>query len=204
MPKSRELTERAFQPGNLIYGGHLDDFRSYLETGIRPPVALGNRFSRTPDKICLAVMSDRDLPERYNRAFHYAPGGPMDIGNIGIIISRTSLMNILPGQVLAIGKFFWERGYAYQRRKYNYNRQKRTIFGFPAVEHLPHEIPFADEIRIYPDDPMTAAITPDAWVGIVVEPYARPMLSELIAGMDLERQIPVFSPRCRLLAQGLT
>lgn len=203
MPKSNELAEEAFQPGNLVYGGYLGNFRSYLEMGIKPPVTIGNRLSRTPNNICLAIMSDQALPERYNRAFHYAPGGLLGIGDVGIIISRLGLMDVLPGQALAIGEFFWERVHADQRRKYGYNRQARTIFGFPAVEHLPHESPYADEIGIYPDDPMTAAITPDTWVGVVVTPHRRSMFSELLAGIDLKRQIPVFSPRCRLLANNL-
>lgn len=205
MPKSRELAEEVFKPGNLVYGGHLGDFRPYLEVGIRPAAAVGRRFSRTPDNICLALMSSRTLPDRYNRSFHYAPGGLLDSGNVGIIISRLGLMDILPGQGLAIGRLFWERGYAEQRKMYDYNRHNNTVFGFPIVQHPARETPYADEVRIYPDDPMTAAITPDTWVGIIaVAPSHLPMLSELIAGMDLERQIPVFSPRCRLLAQSLT
>lgn len=89
----------------------------------------------------------------------------MNSRDVGVIISRKDLMDVLPGQALAVGPFFLNREHAEERRKYDYNKQKGTVFGFSAVRHLPNEFPFNDpfndEVRIYPVDPMTAAITPD-------------------------------------------
>lgn len=200
---SREVAEKTFAPGNLVFGGSLMDLQSYIEQGIRPASAVGKWSLGTPDNLCFALLSDKPLPTRYNDAFHYAPGGSSGGHTLGIVVSREGLLATFPKQVYAIGEYFGGYGYGNKRREYQYNPKKKTVFGVPIRQPSFGGFKFCDEVRVYPRDVQTTAVNPDLWTGIVIENFYLHRLPFFVKAFVVEQEIPIFSPRCALLVPSL-
>lgn len=196
MSKRVELREKVFQSGNLVTGKAIELFDSYVGQGLRTPIALGKNTAGLPDGICFALLSTNSLPDRYEDAIHYGPGSMFPVHSLGIIVSRERLLAAFPGQVYAVGEGFRSSRHNLDRSKYNYRNGR--VFDIPIKEDL-GRVSFADEVRFYPADPNTAAITEDMWDGITVGTGYLHRLADFLGDAQISRPIPVFSGGCNLL-----
>lgn len=194
MSVSKELLEKVFAPGDLVFGCNFDRLIPILETGIRPAIATG-KIAKTPNSICFAMLSDISLPRRYALAKHFGPAGGVGVADVGIIVSREGLMHAFPNQVKAIGEIFWNwKGrYSDGRKHYSYNEKNQTVFGFPIAEYQPAFgfYPFVDEVRIFPHDPVKAVVGPVMWGGFTT--WTPVTLSRLIEEAGLSIRIPIIA-----------
>jgi hypothetical protein len=202
MSRTSEIKESVLAPGNLVFGCSLREIRSYLEQGIRPASVVGSKSLETPDNLCFALLSDKPLPARYNEAFHYAPGGVLGGYSLGIVVSREGLLAKFPEQTYAIGEYFWRREHSEKRKRYNYDPRNKTVHGIPIKE--PWGLLFADEVRVYPKDVQSAAVTSDIWTGLIIERFYLQHLPIFFKDYEVTQQLPVLSPRCGLLARDLS
>lgn len=197
MPNSIEIAERVLAPGNLVFGCNITNIRSLLEQGIRPASVVGKDSLATPDNLCFALLSDHPLPERYQGALHYAPGGILGGHTLGIIVAREELLKIFPGQVFAIGAFFWERIRAH-RLHYQYKPCEKTVFDIPIKVPNTNFV-FSDEVRVYPRDIRQAAVQPSRWTGLIMEKFHYQHLKMFLKGCELPKGVPILSDKCALL-----
>lgn len=208
MSKQKEHSERAFLPGNLVYGIELTestakDWQNLLKNGITTPRAL-QKNSNTPDWICTTLLSGLNLPNRYTIGGHKGPiREDQSRFKIGIILFREKLLHSYPSQIFAIGECFWVEEWRNEWARYvDFNPDFTSVYGIP-IKMVPGEPSWGTEVRIYPNDPMQASVKPDMWAGISIARGYYPVLETWTKGVQPVRQIPVFTTQCELITPAL-
>ncbi|MBI3486419.1 hypothetical protein HY025_05790 [Candidatus Daviesbacteria bacterium] len=103
------------------------------------------------------------------------------------------LLKILPNQVFAVGDNFRRLPDDERTRLYSYDAQSQTIFGIP-IKDPQTNIVFPDEVRVYPNDILTAAVTVDTWLGVVATRYCLSQIGQYLTKVpQIPENIPVFS-----------
>ncbi len=207
MPTESEinaLREQVFAPGNLAHGAFYRNMGSYFSKGITTPERVRVKETSTPHQICMALLSDLPLPERYAGAWH---NGPRSIDGFttvpltfGIMISGRKLLERHREKVTAVGHYFTSREFYHDKlQNYSFNCSNDTVFGIPTDRGrlLGRHV---DEVRLTDEDDQIF-LNPDIWEGFTMmnlDPANLPVL--------FRRNIPalpVFSPNLQLLSPNL-
>lgn len=174
--------EKIFTPGNLVIGSYFRKIGpEFFSHGITTPKNAGLSNSNHPNIICAAMLDTRPMPGRYLDIGHHGPRGYAHItelerelgppSKIGVIVSLTEILAKFPGQVYAVGERFhndsWWRHLLnkYHHRFPGYSPHGQFVSNIPVVRI--NEGVYRQEVRIYPNDPENAYITPQMWTGVV-------------------------------------
>lgn len=172
---SADLDPKIFKPGNLVMGSTW----SYIEPqiydrGIKAAEWAEITNTGRPDVISASMLSTEPMPKRYLTRNN---GGPTQYTDqrpaIAFIISLEKVLKKFPGQVFAVGEEFrndslWRQlSGIYHNRFPGYSRYGQFVSGIPVMR-VP-DAKFRGEVRIIPNDPENAVITPDMWEGIVTK-----------------------------------
>ncbi len=206
MIENPDLVEQVFKPGNLVYGGNLEHFIFYLLSGIRTPKGAFNPAEMpkcyTPENICLGLLSQGRMPERYRNTLHTGPYGMVDWKDLAIIINGEKARKKLGDEVFAVGEAFHNME-ADLKYLYDYDENADTVFGFPIKKSDVGRWPFVDEVRVYPKDVTKTALTVDTWDGIMIRERLVGFFPKLPVDHLSLLQIPVLTKDFRPVTKDL-
>lgn len=199
-------TEKIFAPGNLIIGVVRNVRPELFSKGITTP---HNAALRDTPNIIRAVMLDtRSMPDRYLESKHNGPRGYAHLSElereagvpwkIAVIVSQAEILANFPRQVFAVGREFnndsWWRHILnrYHYRFPGYSPHGQFVNGIPIVRIK--EGTSGQEVRIIPNDPEDAYITPQMWTGVVTN--SPELLLNFLEEHSLTLGVPIFYDEC--------
>lgn len=173
--EQKDIMDRVFAPGNLIWGTTLyrnneREFANIVTDGIkRAKESDRKEWGLTPGCICLSMLSTAEPDRNYLHAVHSGPKTASDTDKVGIVINRQKLLHKYPGQMKAVGNFFFSQNPGVLEY-FPRDDRTNTIYSIP-IEGLYDEV-WNDEVRLYEKTASGAQgkipiITPDTWEAIV-------------------------------------
>lgn len=191
--------EQTFAPGNLVVGMLFREYSSEFD-----PKLFSHGITIPTNGVRAVMLDNRDMPGRYLDIEHPGPRGYAhrtslegEAGippKIAIIVSLTELRVRFPRQVFAVGKAFhndslWRHVLGqYHNRFPDYSQYGQFVSGIPVVRI--NEGTYEQEVRIYPNDPEKAYITPDMWIGVVTNNHR---LAGFLEEHNPNLEVPVYN-----------
>jgi hypothetical protein len=209
---SREMSkfniEEIFSPGNLVHGTvrtQTENLESFLTKGICTGEEI-NYKGYTRHLICLSLLNELSLPDRYLNAKHYGPRHEdryyvADSNRMAIVVSREKVLKKFPKQTFAVGKnfrtmsaldWFWKGKVL----------QNLSVYDIPIRKPVgPHKYVLDDEVRVYPSKVSSdmPVIDPEMFLGLVVLPSTLEFLYPRFNSISFNLELPIFSPQGELL-----
>lgn len=218
-PEFIALRELSLQPGNLVHGVTIatDQLQSELQKGLlRCAITTARRFTHT--FLAFALLSKEPLPQRYQQAHHHGPKieskvQSQDDLNFTVVCSREKLLAKFPGQLAAVGPYFWNDYFANAASQYVLNERDefREVYGIPIGRPLEEIVPvhradawddpYGDEVDLYIRRDQDGLIVPQSCWSAIIIPEAR--WPELEKHAHLLPPVPVFNTTCDRLNLSL-
>ena len=197
--------EKTFAPGNLVIGSFFRQVSpEFFLNGITTPKNAGLSNSNHPNMICATMLDTSPMPGRYLDTLHHGPRGYARLSaleredgtpwKVGIIVSLTEILAKFPRQVYAVGSSFnndsWWRHLLnkYHHRFPDYSQFGQFVSNIPIIRI--NEGTYSQEVRIYPNDPDNAYITPQMWTGVVTN--SPESLLDFLEKHSLTLDVPLF------------
>lgn len=205
-----KIEEEVFRPGNLVHGTVIsqDKWISLVQNGIKPFSTLpshkfGHQTSalrKDRTAICMMILSERPLPDRYKTSDHHGPEGYI-VDNIAVILSRERILtDFLPGELSAVCESFNSRSYSFNPNQFKYN--SGSVYDIPInIE----KGAYWNEVRLRSKRRGKSVSLPlKYWDGIVVDERLLYRLTDWTNNANLSVPIPVFNPNCKQILDKLT